>query len=434
MTVTKKKNLLKTLALALSISLLAPFASKVNAKESSPEIISKAGIVVDYDTGEVIYAKNAKDKMAIASTTKIMTALLLAENAQKTDKLTYTQSAKDQPPYTIDSEKMRPYGKELKVGDLIDADTVMKGLLVYSGNDFAYVIAEHVGGSADNFVKMMNDKAAELGLTNTTYGNPNGLPGNDKNDVNFSTAYELSILTKKAFENDWIRETMQLKDPKVMLPGNNPVILETRNTELGKNGNIGGKTGLTNQAGACFTGVYEKDGRKLIGTVLKCVSGNDTLNAKRFDDLKDMMDYSYSAEKEAYKKSGDSVDEVELTYKTFRFFGPTKTIKANVVLSEDLMLYPNAINDNDTKISLNSDNSNAWKVASEKSTPLTVTIDSFTTQVNGKIDISTSTLIKANIWIYLAILAVIIIVVLLIFFIIKMISSANKRRYKRRRY
>ena len=412
-----------TLALALSISLLAPLnASKVYAEENAPEIVSEAGIVMDYETGEIIYSKNADTEHYLASTTKLMTALLFAEHMSKTDKLTYTESAKAQPPYTINSEKMQPYGKELKVGDTIDADTAMKGLLVYSGNDFAYMIADAVGGDGDNFVKMMNEKAKELGLTKTTFGNPNGLPENG-NDVNISTAYELSIITKAAFENDWIRETMQLKDPKVTLPENTIVTLETRNSELGKNGNIGGKTGVTDQAGTTFSGVYERDGRKLIGTVLKCDRNN---NEQRFVDLKDMMDYSYAADKKVFKSAGDEVGTVDLEYKLFKFFGPTKTISANVTLAKDVELYDNDLN-NTATITIADDVTDAWKAASSKKVALTVNVLTYNQEATGNIDLSAFDLIKANAFVYIALVMAIAIVILLIVLIVKLMSNRSKR-------
>ena len=205
----------------------------------------------------------------------------------------------------MQSEQMLPYGKSFKVGDTIDADTAMKELLLFSGNDAAYMIAEHVGGTSEKFIQMMNDKAKELGLINTHFENPNGLPDSvTGKDVNYSTAYELSILTKKAYENEWIRETMALSNATVTLPGDTIIHLENRNTELGKNGNIGGKTGVTNDAGTCFAGLYERNGRKLIGVVLKS-DRND--NDARFRDLNSMMDYSYPAEKQVIKKAGDEV-------------------------------------------------------------------------------------------------------------------------------
>lgn len=427
---TKRKTL-KTLALALSISLLAPFASKVHATEkvNTPEIISKAGIVVDYDTGEVIYEKSGNEKMYLASTTKLMTALLFAENAKKTDQIVYTETALAQPPYTMQSEQMLPYGKSFKVGDTIDADTVMKELLLFSGNDAAYMIADHVGGTSEKFIQMMNDKAKELGLVNTHFKNPNGLPDSvTGKDVNYSTAYELSILTKKVYENEWIRETMALSNATVTLPGDNIIHLENRNTELGKNGNIGGKTGVTNDAGTCFAGLYERNGRKLIGVVLKS-DRND--NDARFRDLNSMMDYSYSAEKQVVKKAGDDVGSLELEYKLFGFFGPTKTITANVTLSEDLKLYNNSINVNNLEITLKPESNNAWKLASKNDIPLSATVLDSALEVKGSSDLTVFKLIKANMFVYLAIILAIVIIVILIVLIIKIIN--NRKRYSRSR-
>lgn len=427
---TKRKTL-KTLALALSISLLAPFASKVHATEkvNTPEIISKAGIVVDYDTGEVIYEKSGNEKMYLASTTKLMTALLFAENAKKTDQIVYTETALAQPPYTMQSEQMLPYGKSFKVGDTIDADTVMKELLLFSGNDAAYMIADHVGGTSEKFIQMMNDKAKELGLVNTHFKNPNGLPDSvTGKDVNYSTAYELSILTKKVYENEWIRETMALSNATVTLPGDNIIHLENRNTELGKNGNIGGKTGVTNDAGTCFAGLYERNGRKLIGVVLKS-DRND--NDARFRDLNSMMDYSYSAEKQVVKKAGDDVGSLELEYKLFGFFGPTKTITANVTLSEDLKLYKNSLNVNNLEITLKPESNNAWKLASKNDIPLSATVLDSALEVKGSSDLTVFKLIKANMFVYLAIILAIVIIVILIVLIIKIIN--NRKRYSRSR-
>lgn len=427
---TKRKTL-KTLALALSMSLLAPFASKVNATVdvNTPEITSKAGIVVDYETGEIIYEKNGNEKMYLASTTKLMTALLFAENAKKTDQIEYTETALVQPPYTMQSEQMQPYGKSFKVGDKLDADTVMKELLLFSGNDAAFMIADHVGGTSEKFIQMMNDKAKELGLLNTHFENPNGLPDSTTGkDVNYSTAYELSVLTKKAYENSWIRETMALSTARVELPGNTIIDIQNRNTELGKNGNIGGKTGVTVDAGTCFAGLYERNGRKLIGVVLKS-DRND--NEVRFKDLNSMMDYSYSSEKQVIKKSGDEVGTLELEYKLFGFFGPTKNITANIVLSEDLKLYNNSINVNKLDISLNPESNNAWKLASKNDIPLTANVLGYSTEVKGSTDLTAFQLIKANMFVYLSVIAAIVIIVVLLVIIIKIIN--NRKRYARSR-
>ena len=431
-----KKNLLKSLALVLTFSVFVPFSSKAYASDSEPTITSESAIVVDYDTGEIIYEKNANDKKFLASTTKLMTALFFAQNKQKTDMLTYSQDAKNQPPYTLDNDYMKPYGKSLNVGDSISADTIMKGLLLFSGNDTAYVIADNVSNSSQEFVSLMNNKASELGLKDTHFENPNGLPVNGS-DVNYSTAYELALLTKEAYENDWIREVMSMSNATVTLPQNTIVTLQNRNTELNKNGNIGGKTGVTDAAGTCFAGVYEKDGRKLIGVVLKCDRNN---NNKRFEELKNMMDYSFDAKKENYKESGSELGNVTLNYKIFGSFGPEKTINVPVTLADDIKLYKNNINNNETTVNFTDlDNTDAWKAASNKTVPVTVSVKNYSENVNGTIELSKSTLIKANLLIYISIVAAIIVVLIIIILIISLIKKAANRKSRstygrRRRY
>lgn len=428
-----KRKLLKTITLTLSLLLLAPAAKIVQATEDNqPKIVAEAGIIMDYDTGEIIYEKNANDKMYLASTTKLMTAILFAEHNSKNDSITYTQEAKNQPPYTLQSEKMAPAGKTLSVGDTMSADVVMKSLLLYSANDVAYMISDEVAGNTESFSKMMNDKAAKLGLTNTHFENPNGLPINNV-DVNYSTAYELAIIAKAAYENDWIRETLLLPDAYVTLPQNTTVKLENRNIELGKNGNIGGKTGVTNMAGTCFAGVYERDGKKYLAAVLKDDRNNDS---QRFKDIDKMMDYSENATRKVYKANGDEVGTAELEYKVFGFFGPKKTITAPIVLAEDVQLYNNDMNNSEAVITVDSKTTSAWKAASSDQVSLTVEVKQFSTTAKGKIDLSTFSLIKSNILIYLATVILLVIIVVLVMLIIRMINNKKRKRssYRRRRY
>ena len=429
------KNLtLKTLALSLSMMLLAPFANVSYAAEAStgPEIVSKAAIVMDYETGEIIYEKNANDQMFLASTTKLMTALLFAENKTKTDKITYTATALAQPPYTVNSDQMLPYGKSMKVGDTLDGDTVMKELLLFSGNDMAYMIADSLGGDSTKFAAMMNAKAKELGLNNTHFETPNGLPINNI-DVNYSTAYELGILAKTAYENDWIRETIQLSEADVVLPGDTRIKITNRNTELNKNGNIGGKTGITDQAGTCFAGVYEINGRKLIGVVLKSDLYD---NNKRFEDLSLMMNYSEALERETFKAANEEVESTELEYKLFKFFGPVKKITVPVVLAEDAKLYNNAINNEEGTIALSNTTTDAWKAASDNNVTLTLSVKDFKTDVKGTVNITTSQIMQENAGIYIAVVAAIIIVLILLMFIVKLLGSLSRgsKSNKRRKY
>lgn len=435
----KKNLLLKTLILTLSISLLSPLgAVKGNAttnatststdssQDNLPDINAQSAITMDFDTGEVIYAKDADSKRYPASTTKLLTGLLLAENKQKSDELEYTQSAKDQPEYSININFMH---NSMKIGDKMSADDVMKGLLLFSGNDTAYMIADNVAGSSTAFADMMNAKAKELGATHSNFVTANGL--HDEN--HYTTAYDLSLITKAAFENDWERQTMELEKTSIDVDGAK-VLLENRNLGLNKNGNIAGKTGLTNAAGGCLAAVYERDGRKIIGVVLKSrqVDNNDMT---KFNDMDKIMDYSFAAKQVVYKSAGDEVGTTDLQYKTFGFFGPTKTITVPLKLTQDVYYYQNPINEQDSQITYNIADASAWKLLFNKNTDLTYSTRNFQEPVTGTVDISFGKLLKDNIIIYLATIAVIVIIVTLIILIKNAASNSRNRRkgYSRRR-
>ena len=429
----KVKHLLKTLAFALSVSLLAPTANKVNAQETNiqaPEIMGEAAITMDINTGEVIYSKNADVKLSPASTTKLMTALLFAENKSKTDVLTFSDTV-----LKVTETALNNF-KTLDAGDKISAEDTMKAVLIYSANDAAYLMAESVGGTVENFINMMNEKASELGLKNTHFVNPSGLeidplhPSNT--EINQTTAYDLAILGIEAFKNDWVRETISINNIKTTIDlSGSPLIIESKNKILGQYNNIGGKTGTEDLAGHCFVGFFEKDGRDLVTVVLKSEYGATGMNV--FEDTEKISNYSYSAEKQIYKNSGDEVGTVDLTYKTFRFFGLEKQITAPIYLSENVEYYKNDFNDKNATISYNGDVKDAWKLSGNKEVTLTYSTPGYSQDVTGKIKISSMELIKANLPLYLLSLLILVIILVLVLFIIKIINT-NKRRRRRRYY
>lgn len=427
----KRKNLLKTLAVALSVSLLAPFANKVSAQETNiqaPEIIGEAAVTMDINTGEVIYSKNADLKLSPASTTKLMTALLFAENKSKSDTLTFSDTV-----VKVTETSLNNY-KTINAGDKISAEDTMKAVMIFSANDTAYLMAESVGGTVDNFITMMNDKAKELGLKNTHFVNPSGLeidPLNPNNtEINQTTAYDLAQIGIAAFKNDWVRETMAPKSGEITVNlSGTPVIIESRNKLLGKNGNIGGKTGTEEQAGHCFVGFYERDGRDLVTVVLKSEYGATGLNV--FEDTEKIANYGYSAQKEVYKNSGDEIETIDLTYKAFRFFGPEKQISAPVVVNENVEYYKNDFNDKNATLSYNGDIKDAWKLSGNKEVQLTFSTPGHTEEVSGTVKLSSFELIKANLSLYLLSLLIIVVILVLIIFIVRIINMKKRRR---RRY
>ena len=424
----KKNFILKTLILTLSISLFSPLAS-INAKAATtaqPDINAQAAITMDLETGEIIYCKDADSKRYPASTTKLLTGLLLAENKQKSDEIAFTESAKIQPEYSLNINFMH---NSMKVGDTMSADDVMKGLLLFSGNDTAYMIADNVAGNSQKFADMMNAKAKEIGANNSHFVTANGL--HDEN--HYTTEYDLSLITKAAFQNDWERETMELADASIQINGAK-VLLENRNLGLGKNGNIAGKTGLTNAAGGCLAAVYEVNGRKLIGVVLKSRQV-DNADMTKFNDMDSIMNYSYNTSKTVYKSSGEEVGTTDVQYKSFGFFGPTKTITVPLKLTQDVTYYANAINDAESQITYDKTDSSAWKLLFNKDVTLTYSTRNHNESVAGSVDISFGNILKDNIIIYIATLASIIIIITLIILIKNMASNSRRRKssYSRRR-
>lgn len=426
------KRFFKGMVLLLCLTLIAPFAGNVKAFASeiqSPQIIGESSLTMDMDTGEVIYSKNADVKRSPASTTKLLTSLIFAENKSKSDMIPYSEYSASLNETTLNSDFM---GMTVKSGDTMSADDVMKAVMIYSANDTSVLMAESVAGSVDAFSKMMNDKAKELGAVNSNFISPNGLEDTtDSNNNNQTTAHDLALIAIAAYKNDWIRETMSLDKTSLDLAGHK-IFIETRNKNLNKDGNTGGKTGTETLAGHCFVGYYNRDGRNLVTVVLGSEYGADGTNV--FNDTKLVADYSYSATKEPYKTNGEEIGNVDLSYKLFRFFGPTKTISAPVILSQDVEYYKNDYNDANANLSLANTEIDAWKVASNNSVDLTFSIGSFIEPVKGTIGLTTGQIFKANLPIYAAGILGTIIAVVLIVIIVNLIRKSGRKNRRNRYY
>lgn len=422
------KKFFRALTLVICLTLVAPFFNTTNAfAATEPQIIGASAITMDMDTGEIIYSKNADVQRSPASTTKLLTSLLFAENKNKSDIVSYT----DVSAAVTETSLTNFIGNTAKAGDTLTADEVMDAVMVYSANDAAVMMAEAVAGSVDAFCELMNQKAQELGAVNSHFVSPNGLE-TDPNNHNLTTAYDLALIAKAAFQNDWVREASGIDETSVTLDGKK-IYIETRNKILGVDGNIGGKTGNETQAGHCFVGFYNRNGRNLITVVLGSEYGADGMNV--FYDTEAIADYSYDAQKTTYKSAGDEISTVDLSYKLFKFFGPTKTITAPVILDQDVEYYKNDFNDQNAKLEVTSSELDAWKVASNNNVDLTFTAGNYSETVKGSITLSVGQILKANIGVYALALLITILIIVLIFVVIKLIiNSKRRRRNRRRRY
>ena len=260
------------------------FASEVNLN-------SEAAILVEISTGRIIYEKNSTKKLYPASTTKILTAILVIENCNLNDLVTVRQSALDNIPTGYVTCNLQ-VGEELSVKDLLYA------LMIPSANDAAYVLAEHVAGSVDNFSVMMNDKAREIGCKTTHFVNPNGI----HDDSHYSTAYDLYLLANYAMKNETFRNLVAATEytlPATEKYPNEDRILKTTNELLNKNSRnyyyknaIGIKTGYTSKAGNCLVAASSRDGLEFIAVVLNGGTTEDGLNS-RYVDSKKLFEYAY---------------------------------------------------------------------------------------------------------------------------------------------
>lgn len=416
----KRKNKL----IFITILIFSIFFNKVSYAEFS-NIVAESAIVMDMDTKEVIASKNADNIMPMASTIKLLTSLLFAENVSKNDEISFTEDALKT---TISSLSKF---KNLNVGDKISSVDLMKAVMILSANDAAYLMADAVSGNSDEFVNLMNDRVKSLGLNNTTIVNPCGLESNalhpENKEINLSTAYDMAIIATEAYQNEWVREVMMQKSTDIDLAGSK-VILQSKNKLLGQNGNVGGKTGNETKSGRCFIGFFERDGRNLVTVALKSIYGLDDTIV--FDDTLEIANTGYDKEKEIYKKSGEIIDTVELEYRVFGFFGKKKTINANILAVNDLYYYQNDINDNNIDIEYNGKKKSAWKLAN-KNIDMTFSILSNEEEIKGKVDLSKFELIKANIFIYISTFIGSLAFLIMLAFTIRYVNISKKRRRRK---
>lgn len=418
-----KKSILATLILIFTVSLI-PFRvlAEDNTSITPPDLYAKSALSIDLETNEIIYSKNMDSKAYPASITKLLTALLLAENKQKGDLLKYTQNAKSQPPFS--------YGLNVhpvNVGDEITAEDAMDALLLYSGNDIAYMIADNVGGSPEEFAKLMNKKAKELNMNSSNFVTPNGL--DDNTDEHYSTAADIAKLVKAAYSNPWVKESMSKKESEISFLNGNSALLKNRNKLIGTDGCIGGKTGYTAKAGKCLAAAYEKDNRKLVGVVMNSKGSTDE-DLEYFEDMTKLMNYSYSAQEKDVLNKDSVIKTEEVSYKVIPFIGPTKVMEVPVSLKEDVKLFNTDIEYNQE---FNLENLNPWSI--KESSPigkLKVTQGDYVKEYDLYSSLSKMVIIKDNIIVFIALILGVALVAFILFIIILKIKNRSRRNRKYR--
>lgn len=264
------KKIICTVISAAMLFMLAPSAHAV----SLSGISAKASIIIDAQSGKVIAGKNEYEKLPMASTTKIMTTLLLIESGGLDEE------------FKVDNKAIMVEGSSMGLcqDDIVTKRALCYGMMLPSGNDAANESAVLVGGSVEKFADMMNEKAEQLGLEDTHFVTPSGLHDDD----HYSTAYDMAKLTREALKNETFREICGTSSIKLKF-GNPPYerwLVNTNKLLALYDGCIGVKTGFTDEAGRCLISAAEKNGVTLI-----CV----TLNAPNdWNDHIKMYDYGFS--------------------------------------------------------------------------------------------------------------------------------------------
>ena len=257
------------------LSDLSTIQSSNSENITEPTINSRAAIVYELSSGKILYGKEENEKRKMASTTKIMTAIVVLENTNLDDIV------------TISSKAAGTGGSRLGLhkDDKISIQDLLYGLLLCSGNDAAVALAEHVSGDLSNFANMMNSKATSLGLSSTHFVTPHGLD----DDNHYTTAYELALITNYALKNDVFANLVKTKTYTISI-NNHPKTLSNTNELLGNlDGVYGVKTGFTNGANRCLVTAVKRDNMDIICIVL----GADTKKDRTKDSI-NLINYSFN--------------------------------------------------------------------------------------------------------------------------------------------
>ena len=272
-----KKVISYLLLFTVSISL---FIFPASAEGEEISVKAKAAVLMDVSSGKVLYAMNEHERLYPASVTKIMAMLLFAE-AIDSGRMTLEETV------TASDVAAGKGGSQiwLREGEQMTVDELLRATAIGSANDACTALGEHLAGSEEAFVKMMNDRAKELGMENTHFDNCSGL--DDDTDTHLTTAYDIAIMSRELLSHEFIRNyTTVWMDT---LRNGETELVNTNKLVRFYKGTTGLKTGTTSKAGHCLSASAERDGLHLIAVVLGAENSND-----RFESAKALLNYGFA--------------------------------------------------------------------------------------------------------------------------------------------
>ena len=295
--------MLITLILTVGSTLCLPANLQEASVDESVDNKSFSKYMTDFDTGMELYSYKPDEKHEIASMVKIMTALLTLEEIDKGN-LTLEEKV------TISANSSAMGGSQmfLETGDSYVVSDLLKGIIVVSANDASVAIAERIAGSHEAFVDMMNARAKELGMNNTLFCSATGLPSEREQ---YSTARDVNIMTRELMKHDKYYDYAGIYLENFTHPdGRITQLVNTNKLIRHYQGCIGGKTGYTAKAGFCLSACAERNGLKVVATVIGC---NDSKT--RFNQVSKLFDYGFGAFKQQVVYAHDQDMPEQLTVK-----------------------------------------------------------------------------------------------------------------------
>ena len=277
----KRKKWKPYLVCILTVLLMMEISIRVQAEGTPENLYARSAVLMDADTGRILFGKNDNEVMPMASTTKIMTLLVTLEHADLDEIVEVSARAASMPDVQL----------HIREGERYRLQDLCYSLMLESHNDSAVAIAEHVGGTVEGFAAMMNQKAKHLGCYHTRFITPNGLDAEDEHGKHSTTARDLARIMRCCIKNEtFLSITREPSWTFTDMDGNRSFTVQNKNAFLQMmEGALTGKTGFTNEAGYCYVGALERGEKRLITVVLAC--GWPNHKTWKWMDTKALMNY-----------------------------------------------------------------------------------------------------------------------------------------------